>query len=67
MSVVTLGSLLFDLPAERRKPVRELEKVSIKIIKAKCSLLKFDRAQNINFTVGNTVVSISSHDVNELT
>lgn len=39
MSVVSLGSLLFNLPVERRKSVRELEKVSTKIIKLKCSLL----------------------------
>ena len=39
MSMVSLGTLLFELPAERRKPVRELEKVSLKIIKLKCSLL----------------------------
>ena len=39
MSVVSLGSLLFNLPVERRKSVRELEKVSTKVIKAKCSLL----------------------------
>ena len=36
---VSLGSLLFNLPAERRKCVRELEKISTKIIREKCSLL----------------------------
>ena len=39
MSVVSLGSLIFNLAPERRKSVRELEKVSIKLIKQKCSLL----------------------------
>ena len=39
MSVVTLGTLLFNLPVERRKSVRDLEKISTKIIKTKCSLL----------------------------
>ena len=39
MSVVSLGSLIFNLPSERRKSVRELEKVSAKLIKQKCSLL----------------------------
>ena len=39
MSVVSLGSLIFNLPVERRKSVRELEKISTKIVKAKCSLL----------------------------
>ena len=39
MSVVTLGSLLFNLSPERRKSVRELEKVSTKLVKQKCSLL----------------------------
>ena len=39
MSVVTLGNLLFNLPVERRKSVRDLEKISTKIIKTKCSLL----------------------------
>ena len=36
---VSLGSLIFNLPPERRKSVRELEKVSVKLIKQKCSLL----------------------------
>ena len=36
---VSLGSLLFNLPAERRNSIRELEKISTKIIKEKCSLL----------------------------
>ncbi len=36
---VSLGSLIYNLPAERRKSVRELEKISTKIIKEKCSLL----------------------------
>ena len=36
---VNLGSLIFDLPPERRKSVRALEKVSTKLIKQKCSLL----------------------------
>ena len=39
MSVVSLGSLIFNLPPERRKSVRELEKVSVKLIKERCSLL----------------------------
>ena len=39
MSVVTLGTLIFNLPVERRRSVRDLEKTSIKIIKTKCSLL----------------------------
>ena len=39
MSVVSLGSLLYNLPVEQRKSVRELEKVSTKVIKSKCSLL----------------------------
>ena len=36
---VSLGSLIFNLPPERRKSVRELKKVSVKLIKQKCSLL----------------------------
>ena len=36
---LSFGSLLFNLPAERRKEVRNLEKISNKIIKTKCSQL----------------------------
>ena len=36
---VSLGSLIFSLPADHRKSVRELEKISTKITKEKCSLL----------------------------
>ena len=40
MSVVTsLGSLIHNLPQTQRREVRDLEKVSIKICKQKCSLL----------------------------
>ena len=35
---VEMGSLLHSLPVERRKSVRQLEKVSLKSIKLKCSL-----------------------------
>ena len=34
-----LGTLIFTLPAEEKKAVRELEKVSIKLAKSDCSLL----------------------------
>ena len=36
---VSLGTLLFNLPIESRKSVRNLEKVSAKVIRQKCSLL----------------------------
>ena len=36
MSVVSLGSLLFNLPIDRRKSVRDLEKLSTKISKLQC-------------------------------
>ena len=36
---VNLGSLIFNLQPECRKSVRDLEKVSVKLIKQKCSLL----------------------------
>ena len=39
MSVVSLGSLLYNLPVDRRKSVRDLEKLSTKISKLQCSLL----------------------------
>ena len=39
MSVVTLGSLIHQLPEERRREVRDFEKVSRKIAKTRCSLL----------------------------
>ena len=34
-----LGTLVFPLPAEEKKAVRELEKVSLKLAKSECSLL----------------------------
>ena len=39
MSVVSLGSLLFNLSIDRRKSVRDLEKLSTKLSKLQCSLL----------------------------
>ena len=39
MSMDSLGSLIYQLPVEQRKSVRELEKVSGKLTKLKCSLL----------------------------
>ena len=36
---LSFGSLLFNLPAERRKSIRNLEKSSTKLIKTKCSKL----------------------------
>ena len=34
-----LGTLIYSLPAEQKKEVRELEKVSLKLAKSECSLL----------------------------
>ena len=35
----SLGSLIFRLPSERRKSVHEIEKVSAKVTRLKCSSL----------------------------
>ena len=34
-----LGTLIFPLPAELKREVRELEKVSLKLAKSECSVL----------------------------
>ena len=39
MSMDSLGSLVYQLPVEQRKSVREVEKLSGKLTKLKCSLL----------------------------
>ena len=39
MSMDSLGSLIYQLPVEQRKSVREVEKLSGKLTKLKCSIL----------------------------
>lgn len=63
MSVVSLGSLIFNLPSERRKSVRELEKVSVKLIKERCSLLFNSTClkEDILPTYSNCLLSLTTH------
>ena len=39
MVVQCLGTLIYPLPAEQKKVVRELEKVSLKLAKSDCNVL----------------------------
>ena len=68
MSVVSLGSLLYTLPADRRKSVRDLEKLSTKISKLECSLFfnKTCLREGILPNYSNWIIShIFSHPANE--